>query len=393
MATRGQKLRADFKTRAEAPPASRGTRPGPAVILVGEDPVSQGRRAQEGLRLRPGRAPTPRRSATLPMWRRSSSSSGSLNSMTREETRHPGPVAAAATLRQRAVIEAIPRTRTSTASTRERRAALMLGRPRSSPARHTAHADARRAGIDAQGRTPSSRAQQHRGRPMAMLLTQANATVTICHAQTRDLAFHTRQADIVVAAAGQPALVTAEMVSRAPWSSTSASTACRTASSAATSISRPSAKRRGDHAGTRRRRADDHHDAARQHASKRLKSKAADADSGLLGRRGDGSDSDWPTMQAAAVMLKEFGVPFEARCCRRIESRMFSDAESAAARGLKPIIAGAGGAAHLPGMLAAKTAVPVLGVPIPSKYLRGEEQPAVDRADAEGHSGGDVRDR
>lgn len=86
-----------------------------------------------------------------------------------------------------------------------------------------------------------------------------------------------------------------------------------------------------------------------------------------------GSDSDWPTMQAAAVMLKEFGVPFEAKVvsAHRTPDLLFEYAEAAGGRGLKAIIAGAGGAAHLPGMLAAKTAVPVLGVPVQSKALSG----------------------
>ena len=86
-----------------------------------------------------------------------------------------------------------------------------------------------------------------------------------------------------------------------------------------------------------------------------------------------GSDSDWPTMQAAAVILKEFGVPFEARVvsAHRTPDLLFDYAAMAAERGLKAIIAGAGGAAHLPGMLAAKTTVPVLGVPVQSKALSG----------------------
>jgi 5-(carboxyamino)imidazole ribonucleotide mutase len=86
-----------------------------------------------------------------------------------------------------------------------------------------------------------------------------------------------------------------------------------------------------------------------------------------------GSDSDWPTMQAAAVILKEFGIPFEARVvsAHRTPDLLFEYAETAGPRGLKAIIAGAGGAAHLPGMLAAKTIVPVLGVPVQSKALSG----------------------
>lgn len=86
-----------------------------------------------------------------------------------------------------------------------------------------------------------------------------------------------------------------------------------------------------------------------------------------------GSDSDWPTMQAAAVILKELGVPFEARVvsAHRTPDLLFDYAAMAGERGLKAIIAGAGGAAHLPGMLAAKTTVPVLGVPVQSKALSG----------------------
>jgi 5-(carboxyamino)imidazole ribonucleotide mutase len=88
-----------------------------------------------------------------------------------------------------------------------------------------------------------------------------------------------------------------------------------------------------------------------------------------------GSDSDWAVMQNACDLLTQFGVAFEARVlsAHRMPDEMFEYADAAHARGLRAIIAGAGGAAHLPGMLAAKTAVPVLGVPIPSKYLRGED--------------------
>jgi 5-(carboxyamino)imidazole ribonucleotide mutase len=88
-----------------------------------------------------------------------------------------------------------------------------------------------------------------------------------------------------------------------------------------------------------------------------------------------GSDSDWPTMQAAAAMLRDFGVPYEARVvsAHRTPDLLFEYAETAQARGLKAIIAGAGGAAHLPGMLAAKTIVPVLGVPVQSKALSGQD--------------------
>lgn len=88
-----------------------------------------------------------------------------------------------------------------------------------------------------------------------------------------------------------------------------------------------------------------------------------------------GSDSDWPIMQAAAVVLKDFGVPFEARVvsAHRTPDLLFDYAASAVDRDLQAIIAGAGGAAHLPGMLAAKTTVPVLGVPVPSKHLSGQD--------------------
>jgi 5-(carboxyamino)imidazole ribonucleotide mutase len=88
-----------------------------------------------------------------------------------------------------------------------------------------------------------------------------------------------------------------------------------------------------------------------------------------------GSNSDWGTMKNAAQILADFGVPFEAQVvsAHRMPDDMFRYAEAAAERGLKAIIAGAGGAAHLPGMVAAKTTVPVLGVPVPSKYLHGED--------------------
>lgn len=88
-----------------------------------------------------------------------------------------------------------------------------------------------------------------------------------------------------------------------------------------------------------------------------------------------GSSSDWDVMQHAVAMLEQFGVAHEAQVisAHRMPDEMFAYASSARARGLRAIIAGAGGAAHLPGMLAAKTIVPVLGVPVPSKYLRGED--------------------
>jgi len=88
-----------------------------------------------------------------------------------------------------------------------------------------------------------------------------------------------------------------------------------------------------------------------------------------------GSSSDWDVMQHAVAILKEFGIAHEAQVvsAHRMPDQMFAYAESARTRGLRAIIAGAGGAAHLPGMIAAKTIVPVMGVPVPSKYLRGED--------------------
>ena len=86
-----------------------------------------------------------------------------------------------------------------------------------------------------------------------------------------------------------------------------------------------------------------------------------------------GSDSDWPVMEEAAKALEEFGIAFEADVvsAHRMPQEMVAYGESAAARGLRVIIAGAGGAAHLPGMLASVTPLPVIGVPVPLKYLDG----------------------
>ena len=86
-----------------------------------------------------------------------------------------------------------------------------------------------------------------------------------------------------------------------------------------------------------------------------------------------GSSSDWDTMQHAVHIFQQFGIQHEARVvsAHRMPDDMFAYAETAAGRGIKAIIAGAGGAAHLPGMLAAKTTVPVLGVPVASKFLNG----------------------
>jgi 5-(carboxyamino)imidazole ribonucleotide mutase len=88
-----------------------------------------------------------------------------------------------------------------------------------------------------------------------------------------------------------------------------------------------------------------------------------------------GSASDWSTMQAAVAVLERFDVAHETRVvsAHRMPDEMFAYAEQAATRGLRAIIAGAGGAAHLPGMLAAKTTVPVLGVPVPSRHLQGQD--------------------
>ena len=86
-----------------------------------------------------------------------------------------------------------------------------------------------------------------------------------------------------------------------------------------------------------------------------------------------GSSSDWDTMQHAVQILQQFGITHEAQVvsAHRMPDDMFAYAETASGRGLRAIIAGAGGAAHLPGMLAAKTTVPVLGVPVASKHLSG----------------------
>ena len=88
-----------------------------------------------------------------------------------------------------------------------------------------------------------------------------------------------------------------------------------------------------------------------------------------------GSDSDWPIMKAAAQMLADFDIAYTAQVvsAHRTPDLMFSFAETAAKKGYQVIIAGAGGAAHLPGMVAAKTTLPVLGVPVPSKHLQGQD--------------------
>jgi 5-(carboxyamino)imidazole ribonucleotide mutase len=88
-----------------------------------------------------------------------------------------------------------------------------------------------------------------------------------------------------------------------------------------------------------------------------------------------GSSSDWDTMRHACAMLEHFGIPFEARVlsAHRMPDEMFAYAQGARGRGLKLLIAGAGGAAHLPGMLAAKTTLPVLGVPVATRHLGGQD--------------------
>jgi 5-(carboxyamino)imidazole ribonucleotide mutase len=88
-----------------------------------------------------------------------------------------------------------------------------------------------------------------------------------------------------------------------------------------------------------------------------------------------GSDSDWPTMKLAAQSLADFEVAYEAKVisAHRTPDLMFEFAETAASKGFQVIIAGAGGAAHLPGMVAAKTTLPVLGVPVSSKHLQGQD--------------------
>jgi 5-(carboxyamino)imidazole ribonucleotide mutase len=88
-----------------------------------------------------------------------------------------------------------------------------------------------------------------------------------------------------------------------------------------------------------------------------------------------GSDSDWPIMKLSTEVLEEFGIKYESKVvsAHRTPDIMYEYAESAKKRGIKCIIAGAGGAAHLPGMLAAKTELPILGVPIPTKHLKGND--------------------
>lgn len=88
-----------------------------------------------------------------------------------------------------------------------------------------------------------------------------------------------------------------------------------------------------------------------------------------------GSNSDWSVMEHAVAQLEKFGVPHEYKVvsAHRTPDLLFEYAQTAAERGLKAIIAGAGGAAHLPGMLAAKTTLPVLGVPVPTRYLKGQD--------------------
>ena len=105
-----------------------------------------------------------------------------------------------------------------------------------------------------------------------------------------------------------------------------------------------------------------------------MTSPAPSAAAALVGV-GMGSSSDWAVLQHAVAVLRQFQVPFEARVvsAHRMPDAMFRYAEDAQGRGLRAVIAGAGGAAHLPGMLASKTIVPVLGVPVPSRHLHGQD--------------------
>jgi 5-(carboxyamino)imidazole ribonucleotide mutase len=108
-----------------------------------------------------------------------------------------------------------------------------------------------------------------------------------------------------------------------------------------------------------------------------------------------GSQSDWATMSHAAQTLEALEVPFEARIvsAHRTPERLYTFAKSAKQNGFRVIIAGAGGAAHLPGMAAALTSLPVLGVPMESKSLSGERQSAIDCPNAGGNSGGNTGNR
>ena len=108
-----------------------------------------------------------------------------------------------------------------------------------------------------------------------------------------------------------------------------------------------------------------------------------------------GSTSDWPTMQEAATILDELGIAYETKIvsAHRTPDRLWEYGKTAADRGLKVIIAGAGGAAHLPGMMASKTRVPVVGVPVQTKALSGVDSLYSDRANAQGLSGCNNGDR
>jgi len=108
-----------------------------------------------------------------------------------------------------------------------------------------------------------------------------------------------------------------------------------------------------------------------------------------------GSDSDWPVLEAASQALAQFGIAHEVDVvsAHRMPEQMLEYGRDAAGRGLRVLIAGAGGAAHLPGMLASVTPLPVIGVPVPLKYLDGMDSLLVDRADARGGAGGDGVDR
>jgi phosphoribosylaminoimidazole carboxylase PurE protein len=106
-----------------------------------------------------------------------------------------------------------------------------------------------------------------------------------------------------------------------------------------------------------------------------------------------GSANDWEIMQQAAKQLQDFGVAYDARVisAHRSPDLLFDYIKEVSAQGVRCFIAGAGGAAHLAGVLAGKTTLPVLGVPMPSKYLQGMDFAVIHRANAQGHTGGDIR--
>ncbi len=216
----------------------------------------------------------------------------------------------------------------------------------------------------------------------------------MCHSKTKDLAFHTRRADILVAAIGKPRFVTGDMIKPGATvidvginrlqDGPDAGKLCgdvdfESAKEVAGAITPVPG---GVGPMTITMLLENTVISAERAAGSRSQSPAA-----ISVRTSEmsetkpvvgiimGSNSDWPTMKAAAKMLEDFGVPFEAKVvsAHRTPDLMFEYAEAARGRGLKAIIAGAGGAAHLPGMVAAKTTLPVLGVPVQSKALSGQD--------------------